>query len=218
MSITKSLKIQPAESTGGLNQNDENCKRFQQNTSFHSTLSETDIWKGLISGDRRSLADLFLRYRSLLVSLGKSMGVDKEICDDIIHEVYYYLWTHREKLPKVNSVKYYLVVCFRNAVYASYKKEADLRRLNENFYIETATQALFIQEEESEQHYSQRVNQMFTFIEKLPTRQAQAIRYRYAENKTYEEMAALMHINVNSVRKLVCAGIAHLREYAGKKS
>jgi RNA polymerase sigma factor (sigma-70 family) len=216
MSIAKSTTIQPGESPGGFQQFSENDCGFHTNESNHNSISELDIWKGLIAGDRRSLADLFLKYRSLLLSLGKSIGVDRDISDDIIQEVYYYLWTHREKLPKVNSVKYYLVVCFRNAVFASYKKEAERRRLNEKFFIESATQSFLLQEEEFEHQYSQRVNHMFDFVEKLPKRQAQAIRYRYAENKSYDEMANIMNISVNSVRKLVCAGIAHLREYSRK--
>ncbi|MCC5931672.1 MAG: sigma-70 family RNA polymerase sigma factor [Cyclobacteriaceae bacterium] len=212
MPIIKSQKIRSNESVGGLQHIAENDCSFQPDESVCNTISEQDIWKGLLDGDRRSLADLFLKYRSLLLSLGKSIGVDKDICDDIIQEVYFYLWTHREKLPKVNSVKYYLVVCFRNAVYASYKKDAERRKMNEKIYLQTETHTLLTLDEIDEYEHGQQINRMFAFIEKLPRRQAQAIRYRYSHNKSYEEVAALMNISVHSVRKLVCAGIAHLRE------
>lgn len=55
-------------------------------------------------------------------------------------------------------------------------------------------------------------------LDKLPVRQKEALYYIYYENLSYEEVAALMNVNIKTVYNLTWRGIETLRKTLPKNS
>ncbi len=160
--------------------------------------------------ENESFSSLYNMYVHDLLSYGISLGFDEETCRDVVHDVFYKILKERNKFIGVKNITSYLFVTYRNHLRNIYKNDARISQCafeDIPFSTEVTVLDSLIDEEDTEKLK----NTVDRLLNSLTPRQREAIYLRYMQEMEYEEIALLLEMNVNSVRRLVFRGISHLR-------
>ena len=76
---------------------------------------ENELIQNLKSGDKRALTTLYNEYWKPLYLSSYNLLRDKEICEEIIQDVFIDIWNRRRELEIKLSIKSYLYSCVRFA-------------------------------------------------------------------------------------------------------
>ncbi len=177
----------------------------------------TNTWRRFKAGDWGAYTLLYDDYFSLLNNYGIKFTRDTSLIEDAVHDLFVRLWTSRERLSNPPSVKNYLFKAMRNILLRKMKKEEKFTDLDGQEYptlfsISYGNESLK-RIEDRETH--ERVR---TFINSLPPRQQEIIYLRFYEELTYEEIADVMSININSAYKLLYKALDNLQNSIGVSS
>lgn len=78
---------------------------------FQSEQDDT-LLKKIKSNDRKSFEAIFFKYNEVLFEHAYRILHDREVCMDIVQEIFVWLWTNREIL-EINSLKPYLLAAVK---------------------------------------------------------------------------------------------------------
>lgn len=173
------------------------------------------LWNLFRKGDKKAFEDLFLAFNPTLVHVGRSMTHDALLVEDCIQDVFIDLWNKHLDLPEVQTVKYYLIVCFRRLLLANIKKGAVQVDWNVAAHEEAVESREYKMIEEQLVHTTN--DKLRNGIDRLPDRQKQIIELRYMKSLSYEEICQEMSINYTSSRKLVYKAITNLKIFFGEE-
>lgn len=162
------------------------------------------------------IAIIYNDYLDSLYSYGISFGFVDHIVMDAIHDVFYKLCTHHSSLNEIENVKFYLFRSLRNRL-------IDLKRTNREFpsltgelpvdfpfQLNVTVEDDITQGEDTEE-IRQKIN---NFLKILTPRQREIIYLRYMLECSYEEIAEIMQISIESSRNLVSKSLTRLKEVA----
>lgn len=169
------------------------------------------LWESfVIRGDRTSFEALFNCCYKGLYQYGFKLIQDHQLIDDCIQDLFFELWTGRDHLPEVESVKGYLFRALRYKLLREARKEARLEVFNEGNHDqwEISHEAFLI---DREKDYALR-KQLEHFVQQLSPRQQEAITLRFNNQMTYEEISSVMSISYQGVVNLIYKSLKYLRE------
>ncbi|HKI87594.1 MAG TPA: sigma-70 family RNA polymerase sigma factor, partial [Draconibacterium sp.] len=116
------------------------------------------------------------------------------------------------------NLKFYLILALKRNLIRKLKKNRKLLRYNSPselmFEPEYCIEKKII-EQETDNEVSLGV---FNALKKLPAKQKEAIYLRFNESLEYNEIAELLNISVESVRKQVYRALKKIRESLGNKT
>jgi RNA polymerase sigma-70 factor (ECF subfamily) len=177
---------------------------------------ELHLWDLFRQGDRQAFEALFIRFNPVLIKIGRSMTADRLLPEDSAQDVFVDLWNKRQTLPEVQTVKYYLIVCYRRTLMQQLKK------VNKMVDFVPETNGEQVQSSEykliEEQLQGNRSRQLHHAIDQLPQRQKEIIQLRYMQSMDYDQIGEQMGINYTSSRKLVYKAITNLKKAMGDKA
>ena len=76
-----------------------------------------DYWKAFIQGNEQAFAEIHKMLFAMLYNYALKMQFgDEDLSDDCVQELFIKLWTKRDKLPEVKSVKAYLMTSLRRHI------------------------------------------------------------------------------------------------------
>jgi RNA polymerase sigma factor (sigma-70 family) len=177
----------------------------------------TNIWRRFKAGDWSAYTILYDDFFSLLNNYGIKFTRDTKLIEDAVHDLFVKLWTSRERLSNTPSVKNYLFKSMRNVLLRKMKKEEKFTDLDGqeypvSFSISYGSEGLKRVEDREMQA------KIRTFIDNLPPRQKEIIYLRFYEELTYEEIADIMSISINSTYKLLYKALDNLQTSIGSAS
>jgi RNA polymerase sigma factor (sigma-70 family) len=183
--------------------------RFEK---VNPTVNEADLWQKFKEGDKIALGTIFKLHYDTLFLYGIKIINQEEFIKDAIQDVFLRLWKTRETLGEVAVIKPYLLKCLRrhivnenhkverNSVYAeALKQEADATFSHEDFLINQHTTEI-------------NALKLAAAIQKLTRRQREIIFLKFTQGYTYEKIAEITEINLQSIRNLSCQAIKILKE------
>jgi RNA polymerase sigma factor (sigma-70 family) len=175
------------------------------------------LWRSFKTGDWDAYARLYDSYFSLLNNYGYRFTNEKELIEDAVHDLFVRLWTSRERLSIPASVKNYLFKSLRNILLRKMKSEEkytdiDGQEYPLSFSISYNNETLKRIEDAELQA------KVKTFIQTLPSRQQEIIYLRFYEGLSYEEIADVMSISINSSYKLLYKALERLQATLGAPS
>lgn len=173
-------------------------------------MTDQQLWHKLKEGDKQALRKIYDLQLEYLLQYALRLTRNEELIQDCIHDLFVEIWNRREKLSETNAIRPYLIVSLRRKLIRHLQKEQkseELDSLNE-FGWEEGVEDLLIQGEESALQSQKLENAM----QKLSSRQREAIFLKFYEEMDYQEVAAAMDINYQSVRNLIFNGIKKLRD------
>ena len=174
-------------------------------------MSQEFLLEQIINGSATAYTCFYNTYVNELYSYGISLGYPNDICMDAIHDVFCRLYTNRKELKGVKNIKYYLFRSLKNRLLDISKRDTRItfgEIKDHSFSVEVSVLDTLIEEEERE---SLR-NRVESLMNSLTGNQREAIYLRYMQEMEYDEIAQILNINAESVRKLVYRGIDKLKK------
>ena len=168
--------------------------------TFATSSSDQHYLKALALGDESAFDALFTRFYAGLLRYAKSLlPYPTDAAEDVTADVFCTLWTNRAHLMVQGSLASYLYAAVKHRAYdrlrqqrrTPFEAEDDLPNFQaEASYLEPDQLLTF---QELDQHLLQ-------LIDKLPERTRTVFQLHRDGNLTYEEIASLLVISINSVK------------------
>lgn len=173
-----------------------------------------DTWHAFKNGDWEAYTRLYNDYFKLLSNYGYKFSKDINLIEDAIHDLFVRLWTTRNNLGEPASVKNYLYKSLRNTILRKMQAEGkftviDTESYPSGFEVSYFNEPLSTIEERELQATIKNI------INTLPPRQQEIIYLRFYEDLSYDEIADIMSININSTYKLLYKALQNLQQTPG---
>ncbi len=143
--------------------------------------------------------NFFNKHYADLVSYANKYLFDKDSSEDIVQEIFIYIWENAENLNIQSSLKGYMYSMVRNKCLNFLKsiKITDSFELLE-FNINLITEHVFNSSSEDEKKIV--YHQILKIIDTLPEKMQQVVRLKFLHNYKYSEIAAELNISINTVK------------------
>lgn len=177
------------------------------------------IWLQFKDGDKEAFAILYNLHIDRLYQYGLKLSNDEDTIKDAIQEVFLDLYLKRAKnLTTPENLKYYLLLALkRNLI----KKLKSGRRYDGGGILDGKLTDLEFSVEyqliEKEQDEELRIK-LADALNQLPGKQKEAVYLRFNESMEYPEIAIILGITIESVRKQVYRALKTVRELLDNKS
>lgn len=170
--------------------------------------TDNEIIKLLVDGDRKTFEVLFHKYYSLLCDYALTYLEDANAAEDIVQDVFVYLWNHCKSIAITTSLKSYLYSSVKHRALNVLKHQAIVRK-HSPLLVEFLGN--LAKEDYSEQELEQ-LEQVRRAFDLLPNQCRVVFMMSCLEGKTYKEIADELHISVNTVKSHILKAYRDIRE------
>lgn len=175
------------------------------------TSTDSILWKKVKLGDLDAFNLLYDQYIDILYSFGIQYTTDTNYVKDCIHDLFLDIYKYRKKLSDVDNVKFYLFKSLKRKINKKYKSKLILfasdERKEEIASLSQSIEESIIQEENSSE-VATKVSAAFTCLSK---KQRRGVSLKFYEEKSYEEIAVILGISIESVRTLIYRAVKKMR-------
>lgn len=172
--------------------------------------SDLFLWRAFREGDEDAYAKIYTTYVNVLYRYGLKMTADTQLIEDGIQDLFIELWKSRARLSDTDSIKFYLFRVMRRKIYKLLTNQSMGRNNELALHTEPMTDSyenvLIATQETAAQE--DRLRSALTI---LPARQREAVNLRYFHGFSYEQIADIMDINVQSVHNTLQKALKLLR-------
>lgn len=178
-----------------------------------AALEDRTLWMRFKSGNDLAFSILYKKYVQRLYNYGMHTCYDRDIVLDSLQELFGRLWDKRSQVADVEAVNFYLFKSFRRVLLSKLveKRKQSLRFLNSEepgFEILSSFEDAIILEETS----TQQLHNLKKAIATLTKRQREVIFLRFFNELSYQDVAAVMEMTVDSVYNVMNKAIDALRK------
>lgn len=137
---------------------------------------------------------LFQDYYPGLTRLAERFVFDRKVSEDIVQNLFIYLWEHAENLTISSSIKSYLYYSVKNRC-LNYLRGRKIQDQHHILYVEAT-----LNEDHFEWLDTNVTQKIEAAIETLPPKMATIFKLKYLEEHTVKEIAAQMEVSENTVK------------------
>lgn len=174
-------------------------------------LTNQQLIKALHQADEVSFAHIYQQYHQAVFKNINKLVVNQQEAEDILQEVFITLWQKKQQLTEEQSIAGWL---FTTSYYKSLEqlKKAvklsiyELTEAHSELHVEPLEQLT------NEVEYNQKVITLTNAIEQLPPQKKLAFKLCRLEGKTYEEIASILNISVDTAKEYVKSASKLLRQ------
>ena len=170
------------------------------------------LWEAFRDGDARALSTLFEMHYDALYHYGLKLTGDEELVKDCIQNLFQKLWRRREGLRAVQVVKAYLFKALRRHLGDETKLLKKHRHLlpsyTDSFEVTYSHEEFLI----AQQGDAEQSTRLLASLNQLSKRQREALYLKFFDGFSYERIAEVMSLNVQSVRNLIFNALQTLRK------
>lgn len=163
------------------------------------------------SGSMKALSVVYHGYFDYLFNYGRRFTSEDHLIEDAIQNVFTNLIKSGSKLRRVNNVRFYLTISFRNELFQQIRHRRKLSLGVEsgeiNFAPSYTVEDKIVQEES---RWSMK-KALLRSLQKLTPKQQEVLYMRYDCGLTYEEISETMNISVESCRTTVYRAVKSIR-------
>lgn len=169
-----------------------------------------DEIRNLQQGSHRSFEQLFKKYYVCLCYEARSYIAEKYIIEELVGDVFQWLWENRETLVITTSIRAYLIRAVHNAALSYIRK-------NQLQYIgleEVGSSNTLFSLEESPLDYilsKELIERIDRAVKELPPQYKRVFELSRYKNMTYIEISKEMGVSVNAVKLYQKKALAQLR-------
>lgn len=170
------------------------------------------LWQAFRRGDETAFAQIYQTHLRLLYGYGNRLTSDRSLVEDAIHDVFIELWERRAFLGPTDSIRLYLFKALKRKLI---RFLAQARQTDAPFGSEAAALLGSVESAEVEQIQSEfsqhQIEQLHRALDRLTPHQREAIFLRFQAGLGYDDIAALLAINYQSVVNLIFRAMRTLR-------
>lgn len=162
----------------------------------------------LRNGDESALTELYNKFWQSLFVSSYNVLKDRELCEDIIQDIFMNIWHNREKLEINISLKGYMYACARYQVFNQFKKNKDkihvelFEDLDKRFQYSTP---------ETELMHEELLDQINSIVEALPEKCQLVYKLSREEQLSHKEIAERLDISTKTVENHITKALHVIR-------
>lgn len=170
------------------------------------------LWNQIADqNDEKAFDQLFIKYHPGLIQYAQTLlPYPADETEDIITEIFFKIWQQRKNLTIRTSIASYLYASVKNGINDYYRK----RKVSSYESLES------IQDEADDMYampdhqlsYKELDAEIAQLISRLPQRTQLVFRMNRHDHLTYEEIAAILNISINSVKTHMYRAIKFLKD------
>ncbi|MCH7401648.1 RNA polymerase sigma factor [Belliella kenyensis] len=166
---------------------------------------DIEIWAAFNRGDEKAFNYIYRFHATAMFEFGIQITNDIGVVQDCIQNIFIYLRRKRGELKEVHSIKAYLFKSLQREIIRKLNKiksneSKNIDSFEDSFQIELSHETKLIQLEIE----TEKTLLIEDALNKLTTRQRQAILLLYKEGMSYKEIAEVLEFSeVKSARKLI---------------
>jgi len=169
-------------------------------------------WNRFVNdGNLDSLSLVYFHFYDLLFTYGLKHAYDKQIVEDAIQDVFMNLIKSRKNIGIVQNLSGYLVSSFRRQLFTNLNKQKKTiftDKLPEEHFEFFKSDDTDLMERENSEQLNTIVREC---IGKLSSKQQEIVFLRFENGISYEEIAEMLHISIDSCYKSVYRSINAIR-------
>lgn len=163
-----------------------------------------------------NVKSIYIEHIDQLYAYALHLGFDEHVAMDAIHDIFYNLCINSTLLKEITNIKFYLFRSLKNRLIDIQRTNKEYTGIissdeeiceNLSFQLNVTVEDELIQEEDREEIRRKVEN----ILNQLTDRQREVIFLRYIQEYSYEEIAELMKISVESCRNLMSKAFNRLR-------
>ena len=169
------------------------------------------LWSSFKTGNELALSMLYKKHVQRLYNYGMHTCRDHDMVMDCIQDLFYKLWNKREGIAHVQSVKPYLFKSFRrNLIHQLIEKRKHSAPLpeHETFEFMPSIESELIEDEIR----AEQIIRLKNCVQSLTKGQREVIYLKFYTELTYQEIAEITELQIDSVYNLVSKTIELLRK------
>ncbi len=175
------------------------------------------IWDSFRKGKKEALEIIYEENYSLLFHYGLKFTSDEELVKDLVHELFIDLIDSCEKLSATDNIRLYLLKAMRNKL--SKQLAADLKLKKDGVEMPGFTLVESIENQLIKKEMEENARkQIISSVGKLSKKQQEIIYLRFYNDLSYQKIAELFEVKIQTVRNLMSRAIQSLKEDLEKKT
>lgn len=158
-------------------------------------------WHRFIEGNDSAFDELYSQYFKGLFAYGTKLGFDNDSCKDAIQDIFFTIYTSRNKLKHIKNLEFYLLRCLKNKLFDFHSNQMQLDNFNENDMLLPDNNPTIIEEiiqEEKQVLLKEKLNRILNI---LSPKQKKIIYYYYNLELDYNEIALILNNSPESIKK-----------------
>lgn len=172
-------------------------------------ITDYELLRRMRAGDTGALGVLYVRYAGSVSDFAMRFIYDRQEVEDITHNIFYSLWENRDKMNNVGSLKAYLFMMTRNAIFMVYRH----RKIQAEWAAEAGREAgKEVSDGEKIVTTADLLEMIDLMISNMPELQQKIFRMSRYEHMTYNEIAEKLNMSPKSVQKYIGMSLAELRK------
>ncbi|MBB3054738.1 RNA polymerase sigma-70 factor [Mucilaginibacter gotjawali] len=175
----------------------------------NNALTDKQLWMEIVNDDFRAFNVFFKRYWKKLYLIAFKILKDKDACEEIIEDIFIYLWNERMELD-IKSFPQYLSSATRYKVY-NYLRSAKASPLVYEEDAEEKIDAFCLNLGEEHIRQDELYQQLSQYLDLLPKRCKEIFIMSRLEQLSNEEIADRLLISKRTVENQVTVALKHLR-------
>ena len=177
-----------------------------------ASATDESLWERFTQGDREAYQQLYSEHLNALYTYGYKVFPNKAVVADLIQDLFIDLWKYKDNVSPIKNIKPYLFRSLRNKItkavshhrYIAYDMEAEYSNVLVVLPFENQ-----LTDHQTQTETAKKLQRAFLALSK---RQREVINLLFYEKFSYEEVAAIMNINVRSVYTLAWKALSVLRK------
>lgn len=174
-----------------------------------SEVSDSELIERMKRDDTGALGILYMRYAPSVSNFAYRFIRRREDIDDITHNIFCSLWENRNALKNPESLKSYLFMMTRNAIFKAYKHQQIISEYATEIKQEPGNR---IADGERLVTTNDLLEMIELMIARMPEVQRQAFRMSRYDHLTYTEIAEKLGISPKTVQYYISQALAELRK------
>lgn len=170
-----------------------------------------DFWQEFLQGDEKAFSELYYKYFNELIAYGLKIGFGEEACKDAIQDVFHKIYISRKQLSHIRNIEFYLLQSVKNRLFDIHKSEAKNNPLNYDDII-SENEGSIVEKIIEKEIQSQLKIKFEQSLRILPPKQRKIIYYQYQLNLSFAEIAILLEMKPEAVRKSAYRAIQKIKE------
>lgn len=164
----------------------------------------------LIQGEDAAFEIIYRRYVKELYAYVRRRIHSNEDAEEVVHNVFEYLWKRRRDLGHIAALKPYLFSSARFRAISYLRDEAVRKRHEEYFNL---FELVYDTSSEEDQRNPEAIKILIeNSLKQLPDRCQEAIKMRLHENLSNDDIAARMNIKKTTVENYMVTALSHFRQ------
>lgn len=174
------------------------------------TVKDNVIWDDFRAGNPKTCSFIYHQFSRILYQYGFRFTTDRNLIEDAIQDLFIDLIRNNATIGSTDNIKLYLLKSFRRKLLRLLKREkrySDDSVSDAHFGIYLSVEENII-ENEADQLKWLRLNNA---LEKLSSRQREALYLRFKKELEYEEVAEILGMSVEACRNLIYRAVKAIR-------